>query len=324
MNIDNNPEKLEIIPEKIIHILLKHLMVLKNENAYLKNYMGINSIETAIPEIKDGAKHLTEAMPEIKDGAKHLTEAIPEIKDGEKHLTEAMPEIKDGEKNLTEAMPEIKGGEKHLTEAISEIKDGEKHLMKAMPEIKDGAKRMFGALPDLKEGVNADNLVYTVFEQGLFNALGLFIRSGDGQNTLYSFYTDFLEAVEEKNNEAEKIKAAAVNVQLEDTHILPEKLNNDGHSCGILAQALRVYLPRTSRWDLADKVASELLLLHNLGKATTTQLRECAGLSKTGFAKHLLKLQRCGLMKKQPPSNYALTEISAHILLQLFGVPKEK
>ena len=45
MNKDNEEKKLEVEPDKIIHILLKHLMHLKNEVAFLKNNSALNQPE---------------------------------------------------------------------------------------------------------------------------------------------------------------------------------------------------------------------------------------------------------------------------------------
>src|ERR1017187_5687241 len=119
-------EKLEIEPDKIIHILLKHLMHLKNKIAFLENDAALNSFDKDIQEKKLGINKLYDGKPKDDLGIKHILEALPELKAD-------------------------------------------------------------------KIGVD---LIYTVFEKGLLNALEQYIKNGDGQTTVYNFYTDFVEAVE--------------------------------------------------------------------------------------------------------------------------------
>ena len=154
-------------------------------------------------------------------------------------------------------------------------------------------------------------------------ALNEYIKTGDRQHTLYSFYENFVEAVSEKNTEAEKIKAAATILRLEDTHILPARITITLEVLEKMKVALHGYLPHTAPHDLYGTVTDELICLHNNGKATSNELREACGLSVPGFAKHLPKLQRLGLIVKQPPLNYVLTETSKHILLKTFGIAKK-
>ena len=202
--------------------------------------------------------------------------------------------------------------------------DGSNLLPKPTPEKEDGSNHLSEAMLKKEDGSNRDVWLYTVFEQELIIALGQYINNGNGQNSLYSFYTDFVEAVEQKNGAALKMKEAEKNLTLEDTHLLPAEITVDDKVIGRLTNALRKHFLKNAPWDLVRKTARELLHLHNHGKATTIQLREVAGLSVSGIAKHLPKLQRADLIKKHPPGNYALTEKSIHILLETFGVAKSK
>ena len=133
-----------------------------------------------------------------------------------------------------------------------------------------------------------------------------------------------MEAVAEKNEEAEKIKEAAKNFRLEDTHVLPAEILVDWASRYKVELALRGVLRNRSNEDLYETVAHELLQMHNARNVTSAQLRDFSGLSVAGFRKHLTMLQRLGFIKKLPPSNYTLTDLSKHLLLKTFGVPKEK
>jgi hypothetical protein len=309
MNMDNEAEKLDIAPDKIIHILLKHLMVLKNENAFLKNYASIHSYENSIPEKNIGIKSLLDGIAEKNIGIKTPLDDTTQNNIGIKSSQDGIPE-------------KIIGIKSSLDDILQK-NIGIKSPFYGIPENNIGIKPVLEALPALNEGANADILLYSVFEQGLLNALNEYIKTGDGQNTLYNYYTDFVEAVAEKNLAASKIKEAEDNLPIEDTHTLPRQIMANDMALSKLRHALHGHLPRTSKWDLYENIALELLLLHNAGKATGTQLRKSAGLSIGGFAKHLPKLKRSGLIKNLPPSNYVLTSSSTHILLKTFGVPKD-
>ena len=332
----DQPQKLIIIPERIIPILLKHLMVLKNENAYLKNNVALKWLQNDISEKNIGSKYTGEIIPEKNIGLTISEEAIPEKKIGSKSSEEAIPEKKIGSKSSEEAIPEKKissilseeaitekrMGSKLSEEAIPENNIGLSVSEEAIPEKNIGVKHVFEALANLKVDATTNEQLYSIFEERLLDALNQFIKNGDGQLTLFSFYADFMEAISKKNLADERAKQAIVNLPLEETHILPKALIVDGNAISKIENALRPYLPRTSKWDLYRKIALELLHLHNAGKATTRQLLKFSGLSSTGSTKHLTNLKKYGFIKKQPPNNYVLSDFSKHLLLKLFGVPK--
>ena len=141
------------------------------------------------------------------------------------------------------------------------------------------------------------------------------MNNGNRPNSLYGFYADFLQAVSDRNKAEVERKETAKNMKLEDTHVLPVNIKENSDSTGILGTALLKNMAYNAPWDLAEKIACELILLHNSGKATSPQLRAVSYLSEDGNAKHLPKLQRAGLIKKVPPKSYALTETSKHLLL---------
>ena len=364
MEKDQEAEKLNIDPERLIHILLKHLMYLKNENAYLKNYVGIKSFENGVTEmnigINNGENGIVEnyiginnsengivtniiginnsenGIVKNNNGMNNCENGIVEnyigINNSENGIAENIIGINNSENGIAKNNIGIKNGENDIVEnnigvnnvenGIVENNLGKNNSVKGTVENDLGIKSVFNALSALNNNANAAILLYTVFERGLIDALNQYIKNGNGQNTLYSYYTYFVEAVEKRNLAASKPKETAMNIRLEDTHILPQQITADSHALTKLRAGLHGHLPRTARWDLYENVARELLLLHNAGKATGTQLRNIAQLSVPGFAKHLPKLKRSGLIKKEPPSNYVLTEYSKHILLETFGIPK--
>ena len=301
-------EKLTIKERKIIHILLKHLMDLKNENAYLKNKAALNSLDNDLPESKVGAKKLIDGVTDSRVGAKQLTDGVTESRVGAKQLTDGVTESRVGAKQLTDGITESRVGAKQLTDGITESRVGAKSVLETLPIINvDG---------------NGGATLYSVFEKGLLDALDDYIKNGDGQNTVFNYYTDFEDAVEERNSASSKIQDATANATLEDTHLLPSKIDVEGVPTNRLIAALRKHLPKAAGQGVHRTIANELLLLHNAGKVTSKELLRFSGLSGDGFRKHLTKLVSYDLVKKLPPSNYVLTDKSNHILLELFGVAK--
>ncbi len=289
-------EKLNIEERKIIKILLKHLMALKNENAFLKNNISLFQSEVDIAETDLGGKKLYGGKVKDDLGGIQLNSDILNDNLGGIQLNKGIPKDDLGVIQLKTGISENNLGGIPVTEALSKL-------------ITDG---------------NGSDLLYKIFEKGLRNALEDYIKNGDGQNTLYNFYNDFEDAVNEQNSAAAKIKEAASNARLEDTHSLPAQLNSDKDSIINFSSKLKGTLARRADRDSFKTVAKELLLLHNAGKATSSELRGFSGLSVKGFEKHLQKMLHYNLVKKQPPSNYVLTEKSKHILLELFGKENTK
>ncbi len=266
MNKNNEVERLTIEERKIIHILLKHLMIQRNKNAYLKNKLALHSSENGLPEANVGTKNAL-------DGIKKMEVGTPNVQDGIK-------------------------------------------------EKEVGAKSVLGGIEEIQIDRNGGALLNSVFEKELIKALEDYIKNGGGRNTLYAFYTDFVDAVEERNSDAEKLKDAAANVRLEDTHELPANIPVDANSINKFGGKLRSSFPRKAEKRVNYTASQELLHLHNAGKATGEELRGFGGLSVAGFKKHLSNLKRFGLKEKLVPSNYLLTDKTKHILLELFGVEK--
>ena len=332
---DDELEKLNIEPDKIILILLKHLMYLKNENAFLKNNAALHSLDNGSFDNKIGGKFLPDGisvnkiggntLPDgtIKNmfGGNTLPDGTSENKNGVNTLLDGTSENKIGGNTLPDGTSENKIGGNTLNDDTSENKIGGKDLNNDASGNNIGGKDISEALSKLNSDSKGGALVYSIFEKELLKALEYYIKNGDGQNTLFTFYNEFLDAIEEQNSASSKLRDAAANARLEDTHSLPARISTDPISFAKLQDALQGHLPRTARWDLYATVAHELLLLHNAGKATSAELRGFGGLSVDGFEKHLTKLMSYGLVKKLPPSNYVLTEKSNFILLQLFGIP---
>jgi hypothetical protein len=322
MNVDNEAEKLSIEADKIIHILLKHLMVLKNENAFLKNKAAIHSIEIALPEEMPVLENLPDGIPGKDLGINNDIIGIPGKDLGTNNDIIGIPGKDDGIKNDIIAIPRRDDGIKNVIPPIPRKDVGINNVILGIRGKDLGIKTVLEAFSIIKADGNGGNSIYSVFEDELIKALEHFINNREGQNTIYTFYTDFVEAIETQNADALKRKNDAVIKRLEDTHELPAQIIMNGISIHKLEAALHGLLPRNVRKELYNIVAIELLLLYNSGKVTGPQLRDITGLSVAGFAKHLPKLMKYNFVKKQPPLNYVLTENSIHILLELFGTPK--
>ncbi len=333
---DKEPEKLTIEEQKIIHILLKHLMALKNELAYQNNKNALNSSDNDMQETKVGTKYLSDGSKKIDIGTNDSVLGIKEKDIGTKDSVLGIKEKNIGtndsvlgikEKNIG-TNDSILGitqkdiGTNNVMDGIKEKVIGTNNVTGSLSEIKIGTKSVMEAFPILKADGNGGALLYSVFEKELIKALEDYIKNGDGQNSLYKFYTDFEEAVEEQNSDATKIKDAESNVRLEDTHVLPVEIPVDATSINKFSGLVRRYLPHKAGKGVNKTIGKELLLLHNAGKANGATLRGFSGLSEAGFKKHLPNLKRYGFIKKQPPSNYVLTDQTNHILLKLFGVAK--
>ena len=306
--MEQETEQLTINERKIIDILLKHLMDLQNEFAYFKNKVGLQLPDDDISARRQGSKHLLSDESLLLDGSKHSISDESLLPDGSKHFLS-------GESLLPD-------GSKYSLSGESLLPDGSKHSLSGESLLPEGSKHFLSGESLLSEGSNRAVWLHKVFEQRLIEALEQYIKIGNGQNSLYSFYTDFEEAVAQKNEQEMKMKEAAKQIPLEDTHNLPTIIPIDVSSVAKVRNALVGHLPPSANHRQRETVAKELLGLHNAGKATAAQISEFGGLSLTGIAKHLPRMQRADLIKKQPPCNYALTEKSKHILLKTFGIPK--
>ena len=294
--MDNVAEKLNIDKEKIIHILLKHLMLQRNELAYLNNKVGLNNADYSNTD-----KHIGINNADGSNTEKHIG-----INNTDGSNTVKQIGINSADKSSMDKQIGINNADESSTD---------KHI---------GINNIVYALSTKEGTANRANGLYSVFEQKLINALEQYIKNGTGQNSLFNYYSDFEQAVAETNSLADKLKDALNNLRIEDTHILPTKLSADNASLSKLEAALYGHLPHNSKHDLYYNVALEMLLLHNTGMAKQTTLREITGLSVSGFSKHLPRLIQFGLIKELPSKNYALTEKSKHILLETFGVEKSK
>ncbi len=336
MNKDNEAEKLTIEERKIIHILLKHLMDMKNEIAYLKNKAALNNDDKDLPENRTGSNKLIGGLPEIISGGKKANGGLTETMQGGNEANGGLAETMQGGYKAKGGLAEtMQGGNKAdggLAETmqggnkadggLAETMQGGNKADGGLEETMQGGNTVFADLPIININANGGALLYSVFEKALLNALDDYIKNGSGQNTLYSFYADFEDAVKEQNSAATKSNEAISNARLEDTHSLPLKIISDHYNSAILCRVLRKHLPRKANYSLGHTITTEILFLYNAGKATSSELRGFSGLSADGFEKHLTKLIRYDLIKKQPPSNYVLTDKSNHLLLELFGIPK--
>ncbi|MEI6817294.1 MAG: hypothetical protein WCL14_11835 [Bacteroidota bacterium] len=327
---------MNIDPEKIIHILLKHLMMQQNEIAYMKNKEGllndfsVNALKKdssirlsgGISDLGDGSKRLSGGISDLGDGSKQLYGGIPDLGDGSKQLYGGIPDLEDGSKRLSGGISDLGEGSKQLYGGIPDLVDGSKQLYEGITDIGDGSKQLFEGIPLVEDGSKHDAWLYSYFEEELIKELEQYIKNGNGWSSVFDFYVDFMDAVAKKNAADSKRCEMVISLKLEDTHTLPLEIKFDTASIGKLSTTIRGCLQQNASWDMAKKIACEFLLLHNSGKANITELRKVTGFSEGGLAKQLPKMQRKGWIKKVPPKNYALTETSRHILLETFGILK--
>jgi len=322
MNIDTEAEKLTIIERKISHILLKHLMLQRNEIAYIKNNADLNWAGKDIDNINDNLKYPNNQAPKINEPTKWPSNDTPNISEGIKWPSNDTPNISEGIEWPSNAIANINKGIKSAGEDTPNISEGIKSTNSETSNISEGIKWAIKALVAIDEGANPENSVPAYFEQGLIATLNQYMKMSDGKTFVYSYFNDFMEAITHKNTGAAQLRAGIVPAWLANTHVVPINISADYESLSMLKTALSKHLHYSSSRASYKRVGMELLLLHNNGKATGSQLRTASGLSKSGFGKHLPRMQSEGFIKKQPPLNYALTEKSKHILLEVFGIPK--
>lgn len=343
-------EKLIIEPDKIIHILLKHLMDQRNEIAYMKNKAGLITYNNGIAErsiginksdnsnshegigINDDAVSNSQEGIGISDaaGSNSLKGiGISDVAGSNSFVRIGISD--DAGSNSLKGIGISDDAYANPNKGIAISDDAYANPNKGIaisdddytnPNKRIAINNIVEALSALEGTANEANGLYSVFEIGLISALEQYIKNGSGEAILYSFYADFEEAINDKNSLADKEKQAITKLQLEDTHILPAQITADAASLSRLQTALYGHLPRSSKQNMYENVAHELLFLHNTGTSKQTPLRLSAEISVSGFSKHLPKLKQYGLIKELPSKNYALTDKSIHILLELFGEAK--
>jgi hypothetical protein len=301
-------EKLSINERKIIDILLKQLMNIQNEFAYFKNKVGLQLSNNAITDFGDGGNIVLDAIGKNEDGGNIGPDAIGKKEDGGNIFLDAIAKNEDGGNSVSDA--------------IAKNEDGGNIVLDAIAKKEDGGNFVLDAIAKKEDGGNSDIRLYADFEQQLSKALKQYITNSDGQNSLYAFYKNFEQSVTEKNRAIALLKESKNNLILEDTHYLPAQIPYNNDTVLSLTSALRPHLLKNVPAHTLSYIVSELLLLHNLGKAKAKELRGLTNQAESGMSKHLLRLQKIGFIKKQPPGNYVLTDKSKHILLETFGIPK--
>jgi len=337
MNKEIEAEKLKIDPVKAMQILLKHLMVLKNENAFLKNNAGLKFSENSLPRNDVGINNDIIGITRKDVGINNditgiirnylgINNDITGISRNDIGINNDITGISRNDLGINNDIIGIPSSGDGIKNGFIDIDVESLGIKTDFNQIQDdnlGIKTVLETLSNKAMEANGVVSIYTIFEKSLLNELEQYIKNGNGKATLYNFYTDFVYAIEMVNSDAEKAKNKAVTVRLEDTHTLAQNISYEGDSLSKLRAALKGHLPRNVSIGLYRIIALELLFLYNYKKATVNQLRDFTGHSVAGYAKHLPKLMEYGFVKKQPPLNYVLTNKSLHILLELFGAPKK-
>jgi hypothetical protein len=322
MEIDNPEDKLVIIPERVIHILLKKLMYIQNELTYVKNKAYLNS------EDYDASGKVMGAKQEDYDTEKIVMGASEADNDAQELIMGASA----GDNDAQELIMGASAGDNDAQELIMGASDVDNAPPKKSVPANDDASHsqkernpvssMAQTLAKLGGSASDSDKLHTFFEQGLGEALQQYVKNGDRQHSLYNYYSNFVEAVAEKNSSADRQKIDASNLPLEETHVLPKEIPYNNHSRAMVRLYLFQTLPRKTKKPNYLTVVQEIMFLHNNESATRAQLKDLTGLSVTGLSKHLLKLISYGIIKTNANKEYVLGDKSMHILLKIYGVPK--
>ncbi len=101
---------------------------------------------------------------------------------------------------------------------------------------------------------------------------------------------------------------------------LPHPIEANVANYSKLRDVVMTLFPTRVKHSKYKSITDLMIFLHNNLSATSAEMRKISGLSKPGYAKHYPSLERMGLIRKQPPHKYVLTEKSKEILLGVFGV----
>jgi hypothetical protein len=261
-------------------------------------------------KIVDSTKWYNNDKSEIEDSTKRFNNDMSEIEHSTKRFKDDVSEFEDSTKWYNNDKSEIEHSTKRFKDDVSEIEHSTNFVLRAIAEME---------VPSIK-----DNLIYELFEKGLMNAMDEYTQNAAGNYTLYHYYSDFLNVINNKNTADEKKEQAKNMLQITDTHILPTQIAVDIIALTKLKAALRKHLLARTKQDMYHNLANELLLLHNNEKCTSTELHNVTGMTTDGFKKHLANIQRLNFIRKQAPLKYVLTEHSKRILLEVFGMRKDE
>ena len=181
-------------------------------------------------------------------------------------------------------------GTNDMGNTIPEKGSGTNDIENTIPENSSGTTDMRNTIPEKGNGTN--DIGSTVAEKD------------NGRN-------DFGSTIPEKDNGRNSNLTPVASVGAHPVEI------NYG-SVLKLSRALKKLFPVSIKHRTLRSVASQLLLLHNSGHASYSELRKISGLSVPGFAKHAPKLQRQGLIRREGYQKYSLTQQSKNIISQNF------
>ncbi|HLG34947.1 MAG TPA: hypothetical protein VI757_08720 [Bacteroidia bacterium] len=170
--------------------------------------------------------------------------------------------------------------------------------------LSNGTKDIVSTIPEKGSGTTDSRSTIPEKGSGTTDIRSTIPEKGNGTNDIGS-------TIPEKGN---GINANLTPVALVGAH--PIEINYG--SVLKLSRALKKLFPVSIKHRTLRSVASQLLLLHNSGHASYSELRKISGLSVPGFAKHAPKLQRQGLIRREGYQKYALTQQSKTIISQNF------
>lgn len=190
-------------------------------------------------------------------------------------------------------------------DTVPDYYKGIKSNIDTAPISEKGTRSGLNTFPPSEKGIQSELGTVPTSEKGIQPELNTIPTIGKGIKT--DFNTDATTGSTPKTGLGNAPVNLAAHIEADTTNVIK------------LAKHLRQFLPATKQHHALSIIARELLLLYNASRASSHELRKAAGLSKPGFAKHLPKLKRRGLIANAPPLKYKLTDYSREMIEKVFG-----
>jgi hypothetical protein len=128
-----------------------------------------------------------------------------------------------------------------------------------------------------------------------------------------------LEQLSIVKKENAQLKKDVVEAAKPKPKITPTSIELTEENIEKLVVRLKGHLHRNALRKKKVTVAIQLITMHNLGAATSLQLRQASGLSLPGFSKQSLSVREAGLMLHPSQKKYILSDKAKEILNKVFG-----
>lgn len=196
-------------------------------------------------------------------------------------------------------------GIQNSNDTVPDYYMGTQSGLDTVPSYYKGTQPGLDTVPTSDKGITTDKDTVVTSEKGTPPGLDTVVTIWKG------IKPDFNTVAETGNAAKTTVGNAAVN--------LPAQIEVNSTNLVKLTRHLRQFLPATRQDRALSNIARELLFLYNASRVSSHELRQAAGLSKPGFAKHLPKLRRRGFIIRDPPLKYKLTEMSRELIAKVFG-----